>query len=47
MQRFLTSWNNRKMDKAARVIQRVWKESISNPKYKSCRNRLLHEYLQM
>lgn len=47
MQRFMTSWNNQKRSNAARIIQRVWKESVSNPKYKACRNRLLHEYDHM
>ena len=32
---------------AARMIQRIWKESISNPYHNMCRQRLLHEFTEM
>ena len=32
------------MIKSAKLIQRYWRESISNPNFKMCRNRLLNEF---
>ena len=32
---------------AARMIQRVWKECISNPYHNMCQHRLLHEFTGM
>ena len=37
----------KKKSDAAKTIQKYWRHAISNPKYKVCRNRLMHEYSGM
>lgn len=41
------SHRNRRINGAARKIQRAWRRAIANPKYKLCRRRLLREFDDM
>ena len=34
-------------NKKARTIQKQWREAISNPSFKFCKNRLLNEFISM